>query len=172
MVILRHKADLEAKVLLQEFKRYSNRKSLTDISTELSKVINNVTDILYNDFYENRKKILKNKNFQRLILRHCPPILQEKFESRILKKLPELYQVAILSSYCASYIVYKEGLRWITSFEGKDFFEAVTTYMKNDENSKNLIKIIEKSNFKDRKKISAILGLSGARNLTTLDLMR
>ena len=56
-------------------------------------------------------------------------ILVEKYKDRILSRLPEAHQVAILAAYIASYIVYREGLGWLDGIPPSDRFEATKTYM-------------------------------------------
>ena len=170
--ILRRKADQEAKLLFAEFHSAGGRKTLVDLSMEISREINEVTDILLEEMTKNQKTVLADEIYQNLIYDHCPEILVEKYKDRILSRLPEAHQVAILAAYIASYIVYREGLGWLDGIPPSDRFEATKTYMTQDALSADLIESIMSSSVKEKDKIAAILKKSAARDLTVLEMER
>ena len=138
------------------------------MSKKISSEINSLKDLLLGELIGERKIHLKDEFLNTIILRHCPPILREKYANRVIERLPEMYKVAIVASYCASYITYNEGLNWVSSFPKNEQFKAIITYMKNDVVACELGKSIEIENIKDKEKILAILKKSGASALTSL----
>ncbi len=168
LTILRQRAHQEALLLFHE-KDFSREEiSLTELSKKISSEINSLKDLLLGELIGERKIHLKDEFLNTIILRHCPPILREKYANRVIERLPEMYKVAIVASYCASYITYNEGLNWVSSFPKNEQFKAIITYMKNDVVACELGKSIEIENIKDKEKILAILKKSGASALTSL----
>ena len=168
--ILREKAGKEAKLLFSEYGKDRGAKPLVALSMEISREINQVTDTLLEEFTRDKETYLTDKMFQALILRHCPPILREKYPDRILEKLPAPHQIAILASFIASHIVYSEGLGWLESISEGRRFKAALTYMKNDQLAEQLIDIVSESRLKEKSEITAILTRSAARDLTMINL--
>ena len=168
--ILREKAGKEAKLLFSEYGKDRGAKPLVALSMEISREINQVTDTLLEEFTRDKETYLTDKMFQALILRHCPPILREKYPDRILEKLPAPHQIAILASFIASHIVYSEGLGWLESISEGRRFKAALTYMKNDQLAEQLIDIVSESGLREKSEIAAILTRSAARDLTMINL--
>ena len=168
--ILRDRANLEANLLFREKDLVGDGCSLTELSKNLSSVINSTTDLLLEKFTNESEHYLKDKFFQTLILRHCPQVLREKYSERVLERLPDMYKIAMVASYCASYVVYTEGLNWISSFSKEDQFKVVMTYMENDVVAQSLADKIKGLGFSEKEKISSILKKSGAKALTDLSL--
>lgn len=166
--ILRKRADQEAKLLFNEKSLNKNNCSLTELSKRLSTVINSITDLLLKEFSKQKNKYLNDKFFKALILRHCPPILQNKFSDKVLEKLPDMYKIAMVASYCSSYITYTEGLSWVSTFPQNEQFNAVMTYMKNDVVAESLANNIRELKIENKEKILSILKNSGAKALTNL----
>lgn len=166
--ILRERAHQEATLLFKEKDLGTVGLSLTDLSKKLSRSINLITDRLLHELTKEKESCLADPFFQQLILRHCPPILQEKFPDRVLERLPDMYKIAMIASYCASYVVYTEGLSWIASFPDEEQFRAVVTYMKSDEIAKRLSEDIKKTELENKAQILKILRKSGAKALTSL----
>jgi len=170
--ILRHKADQEAKLLYQEYTIQGGRKTMVELSMEISRQINEVTDILLENMTACQEQVLKDPIFQDVIYRHCPRVLIEKYKERILTHLPQAHQIAILSAFIASYIVYREGLSWIDGISSDGRYDAARTYMQQDVYTNRLIDSVQASNLPDRDKISAILRMSATRDLTILEMER
>jgi glutamate dehydrogenase len=167
--ILRQKADAEAKLLMRYFQQYRGEKTLVDLSMDISKEINEVTDCLLDELGKRKAEVLAEPMFQNLIYRHCPPILVEKFKDRILKRLPEAHQIAILSAYIASFIVYREGLGWLHSIPEDMRYKMARSYMEKDVMATEMIDSVRKSSLKNRSEIAEILSRSGARHLAMFE---
>jgi glutamate dehydrogenase len=168
--ILRKKAKNEADLLFKEYAKHGGRKTLVDLSMEISKIINSLTDTTLDKITSEKIKIKGSELYEEIVLRHCPPILVRKFKDRILDKLPYAHQLAIIASFIASYVVYREGLEWLDSLDDSDRFKAVITYMGNDQKVKDLIKAVSLSDLENKEHISKILQRSAARELTEISL--
>lgn len=167
---LRKKADQEAKLLFHEYTVQGGRKNLVELSMAISRQINDVTDILLEKLTERQDEVLSDPMYQEMIYRHVPPVLVDKFKDRILTRLPQPHQIAILSAYIASYIVYREGLGWLDGIPHDGRFEAARTYMQQDLQTGKLISAVETSALPDKEKIASILKMSATRNLTIIEL--
>lgn len=168
--ILRHKAGLEANLLFREFVRQNGKASMIDISYKISKEINHVTDVMLDAFIKIRDQILSDRLLQKFIIKHCPPLLSEKYHDRLLQNLPDAHKIAILAAYMASYVVYSEGLGWLEHMSDEECYKAVITYMRHVEDAERLIQDVQKSQIVDKKHIISILKKSAAKDLTILEL--
>jgi glutamate dehydrogenase len=163
--ILRQKADAEAKLLLRYHQQLRGEKNLVELSMEISKEINDVTDCLLIELGARKADVLSTKMFHDIIYRHCPAVLVEKYKDRILKRLPEAHQIAILSAFIASYIVYREGLGWLNSIPETLRYKAARSYMESDLMAQGMISAIKGSNVQGKDEIAIILARSAARHL-------
>jgi glutamate dehydrogenase len=166
--ILRQKADSEAKLLLRYYSQNRGDRTLVDLSMDISKEINEVTDCLLLELGKRKSEVLADPMFQNLIYRHCPAILVEKYKDRILSRLPEAHQIAILSAYIASYIVYREGLGWLHSIPEDSRYQMARSYIEKDVMANDMIESIRNSGVKYKEEIAEILARSGARHLAML----
>lgn len=168
--ILRVKADNEAKLLFREYIRSGGKRTLVELSKDISREINEVTDVLLDELTGHEKEVETDAFYQDLVLLHCPPILVEKYRGRILEKLPTAHKIAILSAYMASNIVYREGLGWLDRIPSDQRFHVCLSYMKNDNLRGELMTSVEQSGLPNKDKILAILRRSATRDLTILGL--
>ena len=168
--ILRIKADNEAKLLFREYLRSGGKRTLVDLSKDISREINEVTDVLLDELTTREKEVETDQFYQDMVLTHCPSILVEKYRARILEKLPTAHKVAILSAYMASNIVYREGLGWLDRIPPDQRFKVCLAYMKNDQLRGELMSSVEHSALPNKDKILAILRRSATRDLTILGL--
>jgi glutamate dehydrogenase len=168
--ILRQKADSEAKLLFQEYSLQGGRKTLVELSMAISRQINDVTDIVLENLTARQDEVLADPLYQEMIYRHVPKILVDKYRDRLLTRLPQAHQIAILAAYIASYIVYREGLTWLDGIPATGRFEAARTYMQQDLFTSQLIAAVQQSNLPDKDKIASILRMSATRDLTIIEL--
>lgn len=168
--ILRVKADNEAKLLFREYVRTAGRRTLVELSKDISREINDVTDVLLDELTKREKEVETDPFFQELVLNHCPQILVELYRERILQRLPTAHKVAILSAYMASNIVYREGLGWLDRIPSEQRYHVCLSYMKNDKLRGELMHSVESSTLPQKDKILAILRRSATRDLTILGL--
>ena len=170
--ILRQKADNEAKLLFREFIRSGGRRTLVELSMDVSREINEVTDVLLAELTRREKEVAKDEFFMGLVLAHCPKGLVEKYRERILERLPLAHKIAILSAYMASNIVYREGLGWLDRIPPEQRYSVCLSYMKNDKLRGELMSSVESSTLPNKDKIMSILQRSATRDLTILGLER
>lgn len=145
---------------------------MVELSMEISRQINEVTDIMLENLTACQDEVLADPIFQDVVYRHCPQILLDKFKDRILSRLPKAHQIAILSAYIASFIVYREGLGWMDGIPTEGRYDAARTYMHQDVYTNRLIDSVQASNLPDRDKIASILRMSATRDLTILEMER
>ncbi len=168
--LLRDKAGKEARLLFREYAQRGGAKTLVELSKEISKEINDLTDILLQAFTGKGPSMMKDPLYLKLIYKHCPSVLVEKFRERITTRLPATYITAILAAQIASYIVYNEGLDWMESIADRDVVKAACSYMRNVEDTEKLIEAVEGTKLKQKDEIATILKHSAARVLTMLSL--
>ena len=170
--ILRYKADREAKLLFRTLTQEDGNRTLVELSLEISKEINKLTDILLEELTKESDSVLKDSFYQQIVIQHCPPILINDYHDRILASLPDSHQIAIIASSIASFVVYNEGLGWLKSIPRKYWFKALMIYMQKDRLTAQLLESVQKATIEDKEQISAILTRSAARNLTILELQK
>lgn len=170
--ILRFKADREAKLLFRTLTEEDGARTLVELSLEISKEINRLTDILLEGLTEKMAEVLADPFYQEIVIQHCPPILINNYRDRILKNLPESHQIAIIASAIASFVVYNEGLGWLRSIPRKHWYQALIIYMEKDRLTSKLLASVDKASIEEKEQISAILSRSAARNLTILELQK
>jgi glutamate dehydrogenase len=170
--ILRIKADNEAKLLFREYLRSGGKRTLVELSMDISREINEVTDVLLDELTRREAEVEKDEFFMGLVLNHCPKILVEKYRARILERLPLAHKIAILAAYMASNIVYREGLGWLDRIPVEQRYPVCLSYMKNDKLRGELMSAVETSGLPHKDKIMAILQRSATRDLTILGLER
>ena len=167
--LLRAKVADEAKLLFNEYINHGGRQNLVELSETISQEINEVTDTLLEEFVKDPDKALKDPVFGEILYRHVPAILVENYRERIIS-LPEAHKIAILAAFIASRIVYNEGLGWLHTIPAADRFLACTTYIKQEQETQNLVDSVLESGLNNKNQIVAILKNSAARELTMFEL--
>lgn len=168
--ILRKKAKWEADLLFAEYLKWGKSKSLVELSMDISREINMVTDTLLEQFTSDPERYLNNDLFKNIILGHCPNILKEQYQERIFERLPTPHQIAILAANIASHIVYREGLGWLEKISEGQRFEAAMAYMSADQFAQHLIDSVSASALENKEEIVAVLKSSAARKLTMIKI--
>ena len=142
---------------------------MVELSTQISHDINKVTDLLLDYFSQRKDHLLEDDLFKNILLRYCPPVLQQKFGSYITR-LPSSHVVAILAASIGSKIIYNEGLAWLETVGEKQKLQAIMTYIRHDRFTEKLISSVHMSNLTSKDEIVKILKSSAARDLTMFDL--
>ena len=171
ILILRSKADAEAKLLFRQLTRDSG-KNLVELSLDMSREINVLTDILLVELEENPESVLENPLYEEVILRHCPRILVSKYRDRVLDRLPQAHLIAICSSFIASYVVYREGLSWLQGIPKEHWGLVMRTYMEKDRMAHELRKQLESASIDAIDSLKAVISRSAARDLTIMELQK
>lgn len=108
--IIKEKARNEARLLLNTHAKTG--KPLCLLSDLISEKINLFTDQIYQHLQTIKLQKKLGDPFIKVLLSHCPPILQSKYKSKVLKNLPDTHMQAIIASNIAANLVYKKGLEW------------------------------------------------------------
>jgi glutamate dehydrogenase len=170
--ILRKKAADEAGLLFSEYLKNGARINLVDLSMNISKEINSVTDLILDEFTKNPATILGEAVLGDLLFKHVPVVLAEKYRDRVRDRLPEPHRIAILAAYIASLIVYTEGLDWLDSIPEGDRYLGCVTYIRKQQETQNLIDSILSSNVGPKDQVASILKSSAARELTKIAITK
>jgi glutamate dehydrogenase len=167
--ILKDKADLEAKLLFREKKRRGNETDLVKLSYDISAEINRVTDILREKLLELSQNPADVPKFRYVLLAHCPKVLVQKYEDRILNKIPRSHQAAIISAAIASRLVYKEGIDWLRHMDVDAVFAVATQYIDAEREIDTLTKVVQGSGLaqNDTQTLVSILKGVGAKHLAS-----
>lgn len=165
LTIIRTNADREAKLLFREWAKAKSETNLVKLSYEISAEINSAKDILREKLEALSDAQLNAKEFIYVLFKHCPAILVEKYEDRILNLLPRAHKIAILSAYMASHVIYKEGLHWLDHIDTNQILNVVLKYIVAEKNLEKMILEVEASQMKNKNDIIAILRASGAKYL-------
>lgn len=105
--ILEQRAADEARLIFQRYAEFGGSRSYTDISSGLSREINDHYAKLF-AYFQEHPELVNRPLYRRAILAHLPRLLREtdRYRRRI-GRLPAKYQAAILASEIASSLVYK-----------------------------------------------------------------
>ena len=170
--ILRQKADSEVKYILSMYAEEDRSKTLVELSLQISEEINCITDVLLNSLTANMDNVLSEPLYQSIVIDHCPPILVEKYQDRILYNITDNHQIAIIASSFASYVVYNEVLVWLKSIPSQYWFDSLQIYIEKDSLIQSLLDSVHGFSIEQKSQIEAILSMSAARNLTTMELQK
>ena len=165
--ILRQKADLEAKLLFNEWQRRGHETNLVDLSYEVSAEINFAKDIVRERLNRLSDSELSGEKYSFILYQHCPQILVEKYRDRILTRLPRAHKIAILSAYMASHLIYKEGLNWLDTMEPEQVYRIALEYMDAEQAVERMILEVSSSGLGAKEKIISILRGAGAKHLAS-----
>lgn len=111
--ILHDRAYDEVQLILSAHDK--TKKLFSDISDRISSKINKFTDQLL-DYLETRE-LSRNQTdpFIQCLINYCPPAIRNKYQQRLLERIPMNHIKAIIASRIASMLVYKKGLDWYPS---------------------------------------------------------
>jgi glutamate dehydrogenase len=108
--ILSKKALSEASLLLNTHKE--TLYSLIEVSDWISEKINTFTDQLLEYLTEHELDRDPKNPLIQCFLRYTPKTLREKYQDRLLSKIPDDHIKAAIASSIASTLVYEKGLSW------------------------------------------------------------
>ena len=169
--ILKEKAQLESELLFREYNLRNGKVPLTHLSHQISKEINEMTQIIKDCIRDQINGDQGNELFERIMKKHFPPTLVKRYWNRVFTKIPKEHRVAILSTQIASYIVYREGLGWIQSLNYPNIVRIIQVYLEQDKVVSNYIQTILKSNLPGKETIAQILEHNARKELTREVLM-
>jgi len=169
--ILKIRAGDEARLLLKEFRACGGCKPLTAISMELSKEINMLADKIREALESGVSDLKRDEDFYELALAYCPGIIAERFADRLTGRVPLAHQLALVSAYAATRMVYAEGLDWprrVSEVRGMD--QVARTYLRQEKKLAAFLKEVEESGVPDRDEVVSVLKASGRKYMTGLAL--
>ncbi len=138
--ILGKRARDEARLLLWEYKLRSKKEFLTKISLEVSREINELSDIISSLLTEKVGDLSADDLLQEQVLEYCPFVLVSRYKKRILTDTPARYRFSLLGAYLASKLVYKEGLSWAKRIkELEDLYGFLRLYLQKNKKIKNYV---------------------------------
>jgi glutamate dehydrogenase len=167
---LRSWADLEAKLLLKEFKERGGQVNLVNLSRIVSETMNRVTDLVAAHLDPLTANDLQTSPYRDIILNYIPKTIRDRFPERIFERLPISYQKALVSAEVASTVVYREGVAWFEWMADEGVAQIVLSYMEKEQEILRLIEQLQESPLPEE--VIHILRRSGARTLTLLNQSR
>ncbi|MFS8564149.1 MAG: NAD-glutamate dehydrogenase [Rhabdochlamydiaceae bacterium] len=108
---IRKRSQDEAKLLLQSH----GKGYLTQISDEISTKINKLADELLAYLIPLTLPSDPKDPLIHCILNYALPILRKKYAKRMLENVPDVHKKAIIASFLAQRLVYRQGLAWAPS---------------------------------------------------------
>ncbi|RME04233.1 MAG: hypothetical protein D6805_03845 [Planctomycetota bacterium] len=165
--ILKKKARQEAELLFKEHSLRGGILPLTHLSSRISEEINDLTNTIRSMIREAlQSKKRPPERYLHMLKVHCPKILVEKYEDRIIHNIPEEHRISIIANQIASYIVYREGLGWIKSLHYDDVLNLVEVYLATDKLVEDYIRTILSSDLEGKEIIAQILEHNARKELT------
>jgi glutamate dehydrogenase len=111
LAIIEARSRDEARVLLASH----GQAFLTDVSEWISERINMYTDELMAYLAPQKLSDDPKDPLIRCLLNYSPPTLRTKYQSRLLKEVPDMHKKAIIACFLAQRLVYRKGLEWSPS---------------------------------------------------------
>lgn len=167
IMLLRDKADREAKLLFREWTKSPNETNLVALSYEISAQINKAKDIARERLNKMSDSELSAEKFNFILYQHCPQILVEKYRDRIISRLPRAHKIAIMSAYMASHLIYKEGLSLLETLDPERVYKLALEYIDAEQAVDRMILDVSNSTLPEKDKLVEILRGAGAKQLAS-----
>lgn len=113
LATIKEKAELEAKLILQTHE--ATKEPCTMISEEVSSKINRYTYEILEHLESQTLPTDPKDPLNIALLNFCPPFISDNYQENVLKKIPDMHKKAIIASFLASRVVYKNNLTWSPS---------------------------------------------------------
>ena len=136
LVKLRELARSEAELLMAEGRRHPHTP-LTELSTELSKVINDAADAIraaMDGWGPADRELAKT-----VVREHIPQKLQDTVGDRLWKDIPQAYLDWMVAKRLASGIVYREGVAFLETVETDAVAALALRYLRKREETRKLV---------------------------------
>lgn len=165
--ILRIRARDEARLLLREYRFAAGRKTLTDLSYEVSRAINGLGDNVAAMLSKDVSSLPEDKALCDLLLAYCPPVLVDRYAERIIRDIPTRHQFALLAAFISSRILYAEGLGWINRLTRvRSVREVVHAYLEEEKRVAALVRAVRESGQEYGDVLAGLVESSGRQYLT------
>lgn len=160
--ILKKRCADEADLLVREFRAAGGRKTLTEISKDISREINTMADRIRDAVCSKVERITDDPLLYSLVLRYVPPFLAENYEDRLVERLPLDYVLAMTAHFAAARIVYAEGLGRLTRWaDMADVEQAVRIYLEQERHVDDLAAAVSGCKGEEMKEAAAVLKAAG-----------
>lgn len=169
--ILRVRARDEARLMLREYRFSDGERPLTEITMDLSREINAVSDEFYRTLLEDEPDFHKDEALQALLMSYCPPVLVEKYRDRIMDRVPLRHLYSLIAAYVASRIVYAEGVGWLRRMSAvRDIRDIVRAYLEQEKKLALYMERVAKCGLDEGEEIARILDATARKFLTSESL--
>ncbi len=160
LVKLRELARSEAELLMAEGRRHPHTP-LTELSTELSKVINDAANAIrasMDSWSASDRELAKQ-----VVREHIPQKLQDTAGERLWKEIPQAYLDWMVAKRLASGIVYREGVAFFESVEPDAVAALALRYLRKREETRRLVDQLKGSDAPGAARAAELLARSGTR---------
>ncbi|WP_319543546.1 NAD-glutamate dehydrogenase domain-containing protein [uncultured Pseudodesulfovibrio sp.] len=165
--ILRDRARSEARVLMREFKLAGGKRTITQLSFELSESINSLADRVAEVLNDSVDRVADDPQLVEVLLSYCPAVFAEKYRDRIVNDIPRGHQLALLASFVSAKMLYQEGMGWADHLvELRDIRDVFFNYLDQDKIVDGLLDEVRKAGLEHADLIVDILENSGRKKLT------
>jgi len=157
---LRELARAEAELLMSEGRRQPHTP-LTELSTELSKVINAAADAIRAsmDRWSQADRVLARQ----VVREHIPQKLQDTVGDRLWTDIPQAYLDWMVAKRLASGIVYREGVAFLETVEPDAVASLALRYLRKREETRLLVDQLRASSAPGAARAAELLARSGTR---------
>jgi glutamate dehydrogenase len=165
--ILRLRARDEARLLMREYKSCGGSKTITELSYELSRHINDLADMVVAMLDEGVASVAANPLLKRMVLAYCPAILAEKYGDRVLRNVPRAHLHALLGAFISARIMYQEGLNWAERLvDVAGVRKLIMAYLEEEDIVTRWVEDIRESGLEQADDIASVVQASGRKYLT------
>jgi glutamate dehydrogenase len=160
LVKLRELARSEAELLMAEGRRHPHTP-LTELSTELSKVINDAADAIRASM--DGWSAADRELARQVVREHIPQKLQDTAGDRLWKDIPQAYLDWMVAKRLASGIVYREGVAFLETVERDAIAALALRYLRKREETRRLVDGLKGSSAPGAARAAELLARSGTR---------
>ena len=160
LVKLRELARFEAELLMTEGRRHPHTP-LTELSTELSKVINQAADAIRSSM--DSWSAADRELAKQVVREHIPQKLQETAGDRLWKDIPQAYLDWMVAKRLASGIVYREGVNFLEGVEPDAVAALALRYLRKRDENQRLVEQLKSSTAPGAARAAELLARAGTR---------
>ena len=160
LVKLRELARFEAELLMAEGRRHPHTP-LTELSTELSKVINQAADAIraaMDSWTPADRELAKQ-----VVREHIPQKLQDTAGDRLWTDIPQAYLDWMVAKRLASGIVYREGVNFLEGVEPDAVAALSLRYLRKRDENRRLVEQLKGSTAPGAARAAELLARAGTR---------
>jgi glutamate dehydrogenase len=160
LVKLREFARAEANLLMAESRRHPTTP-LTELSTMLSKVVNQAADAIRAsmDQWSPADRMLTKE----VVREHLPPLLQSTVGDRLWTDIPQPYLDWMVAKRLASSMVYREGIGFLMSVEPEAVATLALRYLRKSAENRTLVAELRRSGAPHAQRAAELLDRAGIR---------